>query len=53
MQGALMCKQGAKLMSKYGINVPKGAAVGSLDGEKKVLKDIFPKEKEVGDKLFF
>ena len=40
-------------MGNYGINVPKGAAAGSLDEVKKAIKDIFLEDKEVGDKLFF
>lgn len=34
-------------MSKYGINVPKGVAVCSVDEVKKALKEVFPNEKEV------
>lgn len=43
--------QGAELMSKHGINVPKGVAVGSAEEVKKAIKDVFPNEKEVY--LFF
>ncbi|KAF5741834.1 succinyl-CoA ligase [Tripterygium wilfordii] len=39
--------QGAELMSKYGINVPKGVAVSSLDEVKKAIQDVFPNENEV------
>lgn len=39
--------QGADLMSKHGINVPKGVAVGSLDEVKKALRDVFPNQSEV------
>jgi succinyl-CoA synthetase beta subunit len=39
--------QGADLMSKYGINVPKGAAAGSVQEAQDVLKNVFPSEKEV------
>lgn len=39
--------QGAELMSKYGINVPKGVAVSSVEEVKQALKDVFPNEKEV------
>lgn len=34
-------------MSKHGINVPKGVAVGSLDEVKKALRDVFPNQSEV------
>ena len=39
--------QGAELMGKYGINVPRGAAAGSVQEVKDALKNIFPSEKEV------
>ncbi|KAK4482352.1 hypothetical protein RD792_009505 [Penstemon davidsonii] len=39
--------QGAELMSKHGINVPKGVAVGSLDEVKKAMHDVFPNQSEV------
>lgn len=39
--------QGAELMSKYGINVPKGVAVASLDEVKKAIQDVFPNQSEV------
>nr|GMC90936.1 succinate--CoA ligase [ADP-forming] subunit beta, mitochondrial [Ipomoea batatas]GMD27979.1 succinate--CoA ligase [ADP-forming] subunit beta, mitochondrial [Ipomoea batatas] len=39
--------QGADLMGKYGINVPKGVAVGSIDQVKKAMQDVFPKENEI------
>lgn len=39
--------QGAALMSKYGINVPKGVAVSSIDEVKQALKNVFPNEKEL------
>ncbi|KAM0826962.1 hypothetical protein ACQ4PT_068508 [Festuca glaucescens] len=39
--------QGADLMGKFGINVPKGAVVGSVQEVKEVLKNVFPSEKEV------
>ncbi|KAF5738974.1 succinyl-CoA ligase [Tripterygium wilfordii] len=39
--------QGAELMSKYGINVPKGVAVSSIDEVKKAIQDAFPNENEV------
>ncbi|KAI3460986.1 hypothetical protein Pfo_017649 [Paulownia fortunei] len=38
--------QGAELMSKHGINVPKGVAVGSVDEVKKALRDVFPNQSE-------
>ncbi|XP_024317867.1 succinate--CoA ligase [ADP-forming] subunit beta, mitochondrial isoform X2 [Brachypodium distachyon] len=38
--------QGAELMGKYGINVPKGAVVGSVQEVKEVLNKVFPSEKE-------
>lgn len=34
-------------MGKYGINVPKGVAVASVEEVRKVVKDVFPNEKEV------
>ncbi|KAM0830739.1 hypothetical protein ACQ4PT_066019 [Festuca glaucescens] len=39
--------QGADLMGKFGINVPKGAVVGSVQEVKEVLKNVFPSEKEI------
>ncbi|KAG6481633.1 hypothetical protein ZIOFF_058237 [Zingiber officinale] len=39
--------QGAELMSKYGINVPKGVAVASIEEVKEAVKSVFPNEKEV------
>lgn len=45
--------QGAELMSKYGINVPKGAAAGSVQEVQNALKNVFPSEKEVMMPLFF
>ncbi|KAG8370825.1 hypothetical protein BUALT_Bualt13G0023700 [Buddleja alternifolia] len=35
--------QGADLMSKHGINVPKGVAVGSVDEVKKAIRDVVVK----------
>lgn len=34
-------------MGKFGINVPKGAAAGSIEEVKNVMKNMFPNEKEV------
>ncbi|ONH93211.1 hypothetical protein PRUPE_8G219400 [Prunus persica] len=34
-------------MSKYGVNVPKGAAVASVDEVKRAIQDVFPKESEL------
>lgn len=34
-------------MGKYGINVPKGIAVGSLTEVKDVIQQVFPNESEV------
>lgn len=34
-------------MSKYGINVPKGLAVSSVDEVKNAVKTAFPDAKEV------
>lgn len=34
-------------MGKYGINVPKGVAVASLDEVKKAIQDVFPNQSEV------
>eukprot|EP00250_Pteridium_aquilinum_P024361 c28970_g1_i1 orf=485-1753(-) len=39
--------QGAKLMSQYGVNVPKGVAVSSVAEINGVLKESFPKEEEL------
>ncbi|XP_009336114.2 succinate--CoA ligase [ADP-forming] subunit beta, mitochondrial [Pyrus x bretschneideri] len=39
--------QGAELMSKYGVNVPKGVAAGSVNEVKKAIQDAFPKESEL------
>ncbi|XP_021888536.1 succinate--CoA ligase [ADP-forming] subunit beta, mitochondrial [Carica papaya] len=40
-------QQGAELMGKHGINVPRGVAVSSVDEIKKVIQDVFPKENEL------
>nr|GLL42728.1 succinate--CoA ligase [ADP-forming] subunit beta, mitochondrial isoform X2 [Ipomoea trifida] len=39
--------QGAQLMGKYGINVPKGVAVGTIGEVKKAIQDVFPNENEI------
>ncbi|KAK7345746.1 hypothetical protein VNO77_16357 [Canavalia gladiata] len=39
--------QGAELMSKHGINVPRGVAVSSVEEAKKAIKDVFPNENEL------
>ncbi|KAL4337091.1 hypothetical protein S245_039789 [Arachis hypogaea] len=39
--------QGAELMSKYGVNVPRGVAVSSVEEARKVIKDVFPNESEI------
>ncbi|XP_022157525.1 succinate--CoA ligase [ADP-forming] subunit beta, mitochondrial isoform X2 [Momordica charantia] len=39
--------QGSELMSKYGINVPKGVAVSSVDEAKNAVRTAFPDAKEL------
>ncbi|KAK9146349.1 hypothetical protein Sjap_006252 [Stephania japonica] len=39
--------QGAELMGKYGINVPKGVAISSLEEAQKAIRDVFPNDKEL------
>ncbi|KAL0733444.1 hypothetical protein Bca4012_009654 [Brassica carinata] len=39
--------QGAELMGKYGVNVPKGVAVSSLDDVKNAIEQVFPNETEL------
>ncbi|XP_047315201.1 succinate--CoA ligase [ADP-forming] subunit beta, mitochondrial [Impatiens glandulifera] len=39
--------QGAELMGKHGINVPKGIAAGSIEEVRKAIQDTFPNEKEL------
>ncbi|KAJ9547853.1 hypothetical protein OSB04_020396 [Centaurea solstitialis] len=39
--------QGAELMGKYGINVPKGVAVSSVEEVRKAIQTTFPNEKEL------
>ncbi|KAH1129808.1 hypothetical protein J1N35_001186 [Gossypium stocksii] len=39
--------QGADLMNKYGINVPKGVAVSTIDEVKEAVKSAFPNESEL------
>lgn len=45
--GCFGCWQGAELMGKYGINVPKGVAVASVEEAKEAVQRVFPNEKEV------
>lgn len=46
--------QGSELMSKHGINVPRGVAVGSVDEVRKTLRDVFPNQSDVmhGNHIF-
>ncbi|CAK8561931.1 unnamed protein product [Lathyrus sativus] len=39
--------QGAELMSKYGVNVPRGVAVSSVEETRKAIKDAFPNQSEL------
>ncbi|KAF4358195.1 hypothetical protein F8388_009478 [Cannabis sativa] len=39
--------QGAELMGKYGVNVPKGAAIASLDELKETIRKVFPNDNEL------
>ncbi|KAK1397904.1 Succinate--CoA ligase [ADP-forming] subunit beta, mitochondrial [Heracleum sosnowskyi] len=39
--------QGAELMGKHGVNVPRGAAASSIEEVKKIVKDMFPNESEL------
>ncbi|KAL3531207.1 hypothetical protein ACH5RR_010529 [Cinchona calisaya] len=39
--------QGAELMGKYGINVPKGVAVASAEEIKKTIQSVFPDQNEI------
>ncbi|CAL1383322.1 unnamed protein product [Linum trigynum] len=39
--------QGAELMGKHGINVPKGVAVSSIEEVRKAIKDVFPNQSEI------
>ena len=39
-------------MSKYGINVPKGVAISSLDEVPKVISEAFPDKDEVNTQNF-
>ncbi|KAL3633409.1 hypothetical protein CASFOL_022171 [Castilleja foliolosa] len=39
--------QGAELMGKHGINVPKGVAVGSVEEVRKALQEVFPNQSEL------
>ena len=50
MKFCLFENQGAELMGKYGVNVPKGVAVSSVD-EVRVVKATFPNENEVNSSI--
>ncbi|KAL7226381.1 hypothetical protein ACSBR1_021480 [Camellia fascicularis] len=39
--------QGAELMGKFGVNVPKGVAVSSVQEVRKAIQDVFPSESEL------
>ncbi|WVY97600.1 hypothetical protein V8G54_029751 [Vigna mungo] len=39
--------QGAELMGKHGVNVPRGVAVSSVEEVRKAIKEFFPNEKEL------
>ncbi|RAL46116.1 hypothetical protein DM860_006270 [Cuscuta australis] len=39
--------QGAELMGKHGINVPRGVAIGSIGEVKKAIQDLFPNQNEI------
>ncbi|CAH9073736.1 unnamed protein product [Cuscuta europaea] len=39
--------QGAELMGKHGINVPRGVAVGSVGEVKKAIQELFPNQNEI------
>ncbi|XXG44023.1 hypothetical protein AAC387_Pa01g3925 [Persea americana] len=39
--------QGAELMGKHGINVPKGVTVSAVGEVKKAIQEVFPNEKEL------
>jgi succinyl-CoA synthetase beta subunit len=39
--------QGAELMSKYGVNVPRGVAVSSVEETRKAIKEAFPNQNEL------
>lgn len=47
LESNIVFGQGAEVMSKYGINVPRGVAVGSVEEVKKAIRDVFLNEKEV------
>lgn len=47
MHFVLVENQGAELMSKYGVNVPKGVAVATVDEVKKTIESVFPNQSEV------
>ncbi|CAL1383313.1 unnamed protein product [Linum trigynum] len=39
--------QGAELMGKHGINVPKGVAVSSIEEVRKAIQEVFPNQREI------
>ncbi|XAR61069.1 Succinate--CoA ligase (ADP-forming) [Bertholletia excelsa] len=39
--------QGAELMTKHGVNVPKGLAVSTVQEVKRAIQDVFPNEREL------
>ncbi|CAI0434538.1 unnamed protein product [Linum tenue] len=39
--------QGAELMGKHGINVPKGVAVSSIEEVRKAIQEVFPNQSEI------
>lgn len=45
--GFMSCDQGAELMSKYGVNVPKGVVCSTPEDVKKATQSLFANESEV------
>lgn len=43
----MSCDQGAELMGKYGVNVPKGVVCSTVDDVKKATQSLFAGESEV------
>lgn len=43
----MSCDQGAELMSKYGVNVPKGVVCSTPEDVKKATQSLFANESEV------